>query len=406
MEGTEGLREVEVGVAPLERFEPVIAPEQYRLLMAAAARAIDTLGGRTVWNVNSTAYGGGVAEMLHSLVGYIRGVGLDARWLVIPGSAEFFQVTKRVHNHLQSAGGDGGVLDEDARRTYEGWLDPVAGELISRVRRGDIVLLHDPQTAGLVPALAEAGAHTIWRCHVGVDFAGGLARDAWRFLLPYVRPAEAYVFSRAAFAWEGLDPLRTWVIPPSIDVFSPKNREMDSSQVRSLLGAAGIVVAELEGPASFTRQDGSSGRVERRAHMFETRPLTGADRVVLQVSRWDELKDPVGVIVGFARHVAPESTAHLVLAGPDVSAVADDPEGNQVLLRSIAAWEALPATIRDQVHLAVLPMADSDENASLVNALQRQAEVVVQKSLAEGFGLTVAEAMWKAKPTVASRVGG
>jgi trehalose synthase len=128
--------------------------------------------------------------------------------------------------------------------------------------------------------------------------------------------------------------------------------------------------------------------------------------MVLQVSRWDRLKDPVGVLTGFAEHVRSEEAAHLVLAGPDVAAVADDPEGAEVLAETEAAWHELPRDVRRHVHLALLPMDDADENAIIVNALQRRADVVVQKSMAEGFGLTVSEAMWKGRPVVASDVGG
>jgi trehalose synthase len=128
--------------------------------------------------------------------------------------------------------------------------------------------------------------------------------------------------------------------------------------------------------------------------------------VVLQISRWDTLKDPLGVIRGFAEHVPVQTGAHLVYAGPAVEAVADDPEGERVLRDAIAAHAALPDEARRRVHLATLPIDDPEENAIIVNALQRHADVVVQKSLAEGFGLTVAEAMWKARPVVASRIGG
>jgi trehalose synthase len=128
--------------------------------------------------------------------------------------------------------------------------------------------------------------------------------------------------------------------------------------------------------------------------------------VVAQVSRWDRLKDPVGVLTGFVERVPADDEPHLVLVGTDVSAVADDPEGAEVLAETEAAWHALPPAERRRVHLALLPMVDADENAVMVNALQRRADVVVQKSLAEGFGLTVAEAMWKGRPVVASAVGG
>jgi trehalose synthase len=146
--------------------------------------------------------------------------------------------------------------------------------------------------------------------------------------------------------------------------------------------------------------------VDRRAELLEESSLSSDDPVVLQVSRWDRLKDPLGVIRGFAEHVAPETQAHLVYAGPAVEAVADDPEGAEVLAEAEDAWRSLDAPVRARVHLACLPMDDGDENAAIVNALQRHAAVVVQKSIAEGFGLTVAEAMWKARPVVASRIGG
>jgi trehalose synthase len=146
--------------------------------------------------------------------------------------------------------------------------------------------------------------------------------------------------------------------------------------------------------------------VERRARLVQDRPLSPHDAVVVQISRWDMLKDPFGVIEGFAKYVPAASGAHLVYAGPEVEAVADDPEGARVLRRSIELREGLPEDARARVHLATLPMEDEEENAIIVNALQRHARIVVQKSLAEGFGLTVAEAMWKARPVVASRIGG
>ena len=399
------LVEVETASLSLERFHNVITADQYRRLMAVVSEAQRGLAGRTIWNVNSTASGGGVAEMLRSLIAYIKGANLDARWLVIPGNADFFRVTKRIHNHLHGALGDGGLLDDAARETYDGALRSSAQALAARVRPGDFVVLHDPQTAGLVTAVREVTPFVVWRCHVGLDMPNDLARDAWKFLLPYVTRAEAYVFSRADFAWEGLDRSKIWVIPPSIDAFSPKNQDLSAGQVESILTVAGVVTG---GPsdAQFERVDGTRAQVRHQAEMIEDSRVTVEDRLVVQVSRWDGLKDPVGVIRGFADHVAPFVNAHLIVAGPAVEAVADDPEGRQVLEDSVRAREAVSPWVRPSIHLAVLPMADSEENAALVNALQRQAAVVVQKSLAEGFGLTVAEAMWKGRPVVASRIGG
>jgi trehalose synthase len=160
------------------------------------------------------------------------------------------------------------------------------------------------------------------------------------------------------------------------------------------------------GNPSFIRQDGSTGRVTRTAEMLgESRPQPGA-RLVVQISRWDQLKDPMGVLQAFARSIAPRAESDLLLAGPAPSAIQDDPEGPGVLAQVQAAWRQLPPPVRGRIHLAGLPMVDLDENAAMVNALQRRAHIVVQKSIAEGFGLTVAEAMWKARPVVGTRVGG
>jgi trehalose synthase len=250
----------------------------------------------------------------------------------------------------------------------------------------------------------EAGAIVVWRCHVGLDLPNDLARDAWGFLLPYLAPADAYVFSREGFVWDGLDPDRTWIVSPSIDVFSPKNQELDPETVEAVLGTAGLA-APTGGRARFSRLDGTPGRVDRPAKVDQAGPVPHDAPVIAQVSRWDALKDPVGVLTGFADHVR-HAGAHLLLAGPDVEAVSDDPEGAAVLAEVRALREGLAEDVRARVHLACLPMYDVEENAAIVNAIQRRADVVVQKSLAEGFGLTVAEAMWKSRPVVASRCGG
>jgi trehalose synthase len=400
-------REIDISAMSPERFRAVLGPDRYAEFEARAREARDLLDGRVVWNVNSTALGGGVVELLRPLVAYARGAGVDARWCVIDGPPEFFAVTKRIHNRLHGAEGDGGRLDDEARRIYESVLAENVAELADRVREGDVVILHDPQTAGMVPAIREAGAAAIWRCHVGLDHPDEVARGAWAFLLPYLREADAYVFSRESFAWAGLDRDRIAVIAPTIDVFAPKNVDMPSMTARAVLQASGLVAnGAAPAPVTFERQDGTRGRIERRAAVVEDEPLPVDAPAVVQISRWDALKDPVGVIDGFAENVPASLGAHLVYAGPAVAAVADDPEGQRVLGESIAARERLPQDARRRVHLATLPMNDPDENATMVNALQRHAGVVVQKSLAEGFGLTVAEAMWKARPVVASRIGG
>jgi trehalose synthase len=400
---------LEIDISPIDpgRFRTVLRPEQVEAFDRGVQEARDLLDGRVVWNVNSTAHGGGVAELLHPLIGYARGAGVDARWVVIDGSPEFFTVTKRLHNRLHGAPGDGEPLDEDARRIYEGVLAENVRQLAGRIQKGDVVIVHDPQPAGMIESLLRAGAGVIWRCHVGLDRPTRLAREAWSFLLPYVAPADAYVFSREVFAWEGLDRSRVAVIHPSIDAFAPKNADLAPDTVRAVLRACAILCGDREPSVDvFQRQDGTPGRIERQAKVVEEVRLQSDDPVVLQVSRWDALKDPLGVIHGFAEHVPAETAAHLVYAGPDVESVADDPEGRRVFEEAIAARSDLPEMARTRIHLVTLPMEDNEENAIMVNALQRHARMIVQKSLAEGFGLTVAEAMWKGRPVVASRVGG
>jgi trehalose synthase len=398
---------VDVPAHPPERFQSVLEPHPFEELEEGIRTARELLGERTIWNVNSTSKGGGVVELLLPLIGYAKGAGVDARWAVLDGNPEFFAVTKRIHNLLHGHEGDGGELGDSERKVYEDTLEANARELAELIDDDDVVILHDPQTAGLVGAMQRTGARVVWRCHIGVDEPNGLARRAWDFLRADVEQADAYVFSREAFVWEGLDPGKVVVIMPSIDAFTPKNEELEPAQVAAILAAAGIVESSDGGDPVYERGDGSEARVENGAQLFEDTRLTPDDKIVLQVSRWDRLKDPEGVIRGFAEHArAHETGAHLIYAGPAVEAVSDDPEGKQVLDETIALRDSLPDEARRSVHLVTLPLDDAEENAAIVNALQRAADVVVQKSIAEGFGLTVAEAMWKARPVVATAVGG
>jgi trehalose synthase len=398
----------DVDIAPLrpERFAEILASEAYARFDQVIAAAKTFFAGRTVWNVNSTARGGGVAEMLASLLSYAHGAGVDARWVVVNGNPPFFTITKRIHNRLHGAPGDGGPLGELERDTYAHTLQKVADELRQRVRPNDLVLLHDPQTAGLTAVLKDLGATVVWRCHVGLDSPNTLAREAWSFLRGFIERADAFVFSRPAFAWEGLPPDRIAVIPPSIDAFSPKNQTLSEMSVTSILATSALLDAPAPAAPGYIRADGTEALVQRKTDMFGAPAPPAGVSTIVQVSRWDRLKDPIGVLHGFVQHVAPRTDAHLVLAGPAVAAVSDDPEGLQVLEEVVAAWQTTPPAIRDRIHLACIPMDDAEENAAIVNALQRRADVIVQKSLAEGFGLTVAEGMWKSRPVVATRIGG
>jgi trehalose synthase len=403
------LHEVDVQAIDAAKLEPLIGVERMARFEEAAEVARGTLAGSSVLNVNSAGAGGGVAEMLQTLLAYARGAGIDARWLVIEGDPAFFAITKRIHNGLYGSPGDGGDLGSAEHQHYEDVLRSNADELLALIRPGDVVLIHDPQPAGLVAAAKGAGARVVWRCHVGIDRPNEWSRRAWEFLRPYLSDSDAFVASRSTFGPPWADPAQVRVIRPSIDPFSAKNEPVSLRNARLTLAYVGLIDGAIEAPPAvpFTRRDGSPGRINRRVDIVQTGPPAPADvPLVVQISRWDRMKDMSGVMEGFVQHVDPSLGAHLLLCGPVVTGVADDPEAGDVLDECVRRWRELPHAARSRVHLACLPMADPDENAAIVNAIQRHASIVVQKSLAEGFGLTVAEAMWKRQPVVASAVGG
>jgi trehalose synthase len=389
---------VEFATLDPNRLAPVIGPKRIAELYRLAAATRERLDGRRIVNVNSTATGGGVAELLTTLLGYARGIGIDADWLVIRGDPEFFALTKRIHNWLHGSPGDGGEIGPAEWGAYERVTRANAAGVLARVEPGDVVVVHDPQPAGLVPLLVEHGARVVWRCHVGIDRPNEWTDRAWDLLCPLVEAAHAYVFSRGAFAPPFLDPRRLSIIAPSIDPLSPKNEPLTRTDVSSLLTCSDLVAR---------RRSPRPGRLASPAYLVREGAAPDPDvPLVVQVSRWDRLKDMGGVLEGFARHVPARSGAHLVLAGPAFSGVADDPEAGSIWSEVVDVWRGLTPENRRRIHLALIPMADPVENALVVNALQRHAAIVVQKSLAEGFGLTVAEAMWKSRPVVGSAVGG
>jgi trehalose synthase len=403
------MRQVDVGPVPLSLLAGMLTPDRAERLNIVADRARKLLEGRVVWNISSTAQGGGVAEMLQTLLAYGQGAGVDTRWLVLSGDPEFFAITKRLHNLLHGSAGDGGDLGKKERAHYERVQAKNFEQAKGYIRSGDIVLLHDPQPAGMVSLLQGLGAHVVWRCHIGRDSRNEHTDSGWEFLRDFIVGADGFVFSRVQYAQDWLAPERVWVIPPSLDPFSAKNEELSARDVNTVLRTAGLVDAPPDsGSMDFVRRDGSRGVT--RAHqglVLNGGWLPRDARIVMQVSRWDRLKDMSGVLTAFADHIDgfPDD-AHLLLVGPEVSAVSDDPEGAEVLEECKDLWSKLPWTTQTRTHLCCLPMDDGDENAHLVNALQRYATVVVQKSLFEGFGLTVTEPMWKSRPVVASAVGG
>lgn len=398
------LSQVELKPQPLARYQELLGPI-FDPVGQAAESARKTLAGRTIWNVNSTARGGGVAEMLRAYLPYVLDAGVDTRWLVIqPENPEFFLVTKRMHNRFHGSAGDGGPLGPTELELYREALAGLASEMAEMVSGSDVVILHDPQTAGLIPALKATGATVVWRCHIGIDEPNAIAIETQEFLLDFVRHADRCVFSRSEYRWQALPDERVAVISPGIDAFTPKNQPIDDETVAAVLGQIGFTDPEPASPPEFSAPGGMR-KVLSKASIRQDCPLPADAPLVVQVSRWDRLKDHSGLLRLFVDDMA-DQRAHLALVGPESSGVDDDPEGAAVYAELEAIWEALPPTARRRVHLVGLPMDDLDENGFMVNAIQRRADVIVQKSLAEGFGLTVSEGMWKSRPVVASRLGG
>ena len=345
------LHTVGVPRLPVSRLEPVIGAARYAELTRAADQARQMLAGRTIWNVNSTAAGGGVAEMLQVLVGYVRDLDIATGWLVITGDAEFFAITKRLHNQIHGSL-SGAPLGAAEAGHYARMLAANAVELLARVRPGDVVLLHDPQTAGLAAPLAQAGARVVWRCHIGVDWEDDVTRGAWDFLRPHLAAADACVFSRRTYVPSWIPADKAWIIPPSIDPFSPKNQPLSAGTVQAIL----VKLGALDGaaprvPATFVRRNGSQDVVTRPAVIIgEGRPGPG-DPVLLQVSRWDRLKDMTGVMRGFADYVVPSGDGYLMLVGPAVKNVSDDPEGAVVYGECLLQWRDLSPAARARILL-------------------------------------------------------
>lgn len=311
-------------------------------------RLAERVRGRSVVHVNSTRFGGGVAEMLHRHVPLLQELGIPTRWEVISGPEEFFRITKGLHNALQ---GHEHPLPEALLRAY---LE-VNRENASRLDLGgDVVVIHDPQPAALVEFAPRSG-RWVWRCHIDVSHS---QRRAWSFLRPFLLKYDAAVFSLEKFAQRL--PIPQYLIHPSIDPLSEKNRELSREEVDAVLDRLGIP---------------------------RDKPI------LLQVSRFDRFKDPLGVVEAY-RRVKRHEDCRLVLAGGSAD---DDPEGAQVLAEVMEAAEGDP-----EIHVLVLPPTADHE----INALQRAATLVIQKSLREGFGLAVTEAMWKGKPVIGGFAGG
>ena len=329
----------------LEDYASLLGAGEIAELRALAAR----LEGRSIQMVNSTSVGGGVAEMLNRIVPLIEELHLPIRWDVITGGDDFFAVTKAFHNALHGGAYD---LPEESFQTFLAYSEQNRKRLQFDA---DFAVIHDPQPVTLVESRAAGRGLWIWRCHIDVSQPH---RRVWEFLAPYVARYDAAIFSSPAFARE--PPVPQFLFYPSIDPLSEKNRELEPEAIRKVLELYGIDAR---------------------------RPI------VTQVSRFDRLKDPVGVVRAY-QLVKRYYDCQLVLAGGSAS---DDPEGEAVLaeVRETAGKDP-------DIHILNLPPWSALE----VNALQRASTIIVQKSVREGFGLTVTEGLWKKKPVVASAVGG
>ena len=328
----------------IEDYREVAPKGAVDFLLRLAERA----RGRRFLHVNSTRVGGGVAEILSRLVPIMGDLGIKTAWEVIEGDPEFFAMTKALHNALQ------GMEQAFTETMLNHYLEVNQANAQRLSPAGDLVLIHDPQPAAMIESRPPEGKW-VWRCHIDLSTP---QRRPWAFLRRYVLRYDAAVFSLPAFAqWL---PIPQFLAYPSIDPLAEKNRRMTKSEIAKTLGA-------LQVP--------------------DDKPI------LLQVSRFDRFKDPIGVINAY-RMVKRHHDVRLVLAGGGAT---DDPEGAQVLA------EVREAAGRDpDVYVLDLP-----SNAHLqINALQRAAAIVVQKSTREGFGLTVAEAMWKGKPVVGGATGG
>jgi trehalose synthase len=398
------MREISLPAGLPIDYTPIIGAKRVHSLRDSATSVRHAMGGQTIWVVNSTASGGGVAEMLQAFLPYCDTSQIGVRWLIVEGDDRFFSITKRLCNKLYGIDGDGGPLSEDEHHHYRTILEMNLRGFIEMIQAGDVVILHDPQTAGMVRGLTERRANTIWRCHVGCDVSNESTEIGWSFLRPYLESAHSFVFSTQRHVPNWLDDRNVRIVRPSLDPFSSKNAELDDKTVTRVLTRVGILAGNHALPCCVALPNSTVDITREVTITREGEALPPDVPTVVQISRWDRLKDMEGLLQAFDMHV--DSTAILLLAGPNVAGVSDDPEGRQMFEGCYAHWRALPLARRMRIQLLCLPMDDLHENALVVNALQRHASVVVQKSLAEGFGLTVTEAMWKGRPVIASAVGG
>lgn len=400
---------VRINTRPIAEVTATFDPERLIALQHVAPTVRAAMRDQVVWNINTGIAVGGAHEMIHSMLSGIGALGVEVHWVTFDAEPEFLTTCKRLHNWVYGRPGDGRHMTEVTRSHYETLLGHEIAYLRERANPGDIAIVHDPQTAGLIPYLKDMGCKVVWRCHLGTAEANEWTRAAWDFLRPYVAKADTVIVSQPDYAPDFVPDDKLLIMSPSIDGNSTRNIYIDASVVDDTLVRANIVDGnESAHHVEFRRQDGATGAVRRHFDLVHGHQLIPADaQLVTQVSRWDRLKDMRGVLRSFVEHrTLFDADVHLALVGPNPGSEQSDPEAHSVRGECIEYWEALPDSVKGRVHLVSLPTDDTDESAHLVNAVQRRSDVVIQKSLAEGFGLTVAEAMWKHRPTVASAVGG
>jgi len=391
-------------------------------LRAAAQHAAHQLDGRTVWMVNSTAQGGGVAEMLPKVISMLRELGVDTEWAVITTERErFFSLTKRIHNLLHGSGNP--FLSDQDRTLYRSVSETLADELADHVQPDDLVVVHDPQPLGVGALLKQRlDVTALWRCHIGLDESTPATETAWDFLRPWTEPYDETIFTLRDYVPDFLED-RAQIIHPAIDPLSPKNRSFSVHELTEILRRAQLTYSphptlgpDYATPAHRLQRDGSFAPATRPEDFgLLHRPI------ITQVSRWDRLKGFGPLLQGFARmksrdfadrdsvtndHRRRIALSRLVLAGPDPDSVADDPEGQEVFNEICGLWHELPPYIQRDVAVITLPMASRRINAHMVNALQRCSTIVAQNSLREGFGLTATEGMWKHAPILGTHAAG
>jgi trehalose synthase len=329
-------------MAKIEEYAPLVGQAVIDDLRLLGAR----LKGKLIQHINSTPVGGGVAEILNRMVPLLVELGVDTRWDVIKGGEQFFEVTKKFHNALH------GRAEEIGQRDFDIFMDTSRQNIEEVNTYGDIVFVHDPQPIALIKK--KAANKWLWRCHIDISEPDS---QVWAFLMDFIVQYDSAVFSAPSFSRKL--PIRQFLISPSIDPLSDKNKELPPETINSVL---------------------------RKYDIQTDKPI------IIQISRFDRLKDPVGVIAAYLQ-VKRYVDCQLILAGGGAD---DDPEGFKVLEEVREKAKNDP-----DIHILLLPQNDIE-----INALQRASDVIVQKSIKEGFGLTVAEALWKGKPVVASNVGG